>query len=33
VLRPGGLLLRASLIAAGVRNDIDEQVIRSVFAG
>ena len=33
MLRPGGLLLRASLMAAGVRNDIDEQVIRSVFAG
>jgi hypothetical protein len=34
VLRPGGrLLLRASLMAAGVRNDIDEQVIRPVFAG
>lgn len=34
VLRPGGkLLLRASLRAAGVRNDIDEQVIRAAFAG
>jgi SAM-dependent methyltransferase len=34
VLKPGGkLLLRASLRAAGVRNDIDEQVIRSVFDG
>jgi SAM-dependent methyltransferase len=33
VLRPGGkLLLRASLRAAGVRNDIDEQVILAVFA-
>jgi SAM-dependent methyltransferase len=33
VLRPGGrLLLRASLKAAGVRNDIDEHVVRSVFA-
>jgi SAM-dependent methyltransferase len=32
VLRPGGkLLLRASLRAAGVRNDIDEQVIRTSF--
>ena len=29
VLRPGGkLLLRASLYAAGVRNDIDENVTR-----
>jgi SAM-dependent methyltransferase len=34
VLRPGGkLLLRASLRAAGVRNDIDEAVIRETFAG
>jgi SAM-dependent methyltransferase len=34
VLRPGGkLLLRPSLRAAGVRNDIDEQVIRTVFGG
>jgi SAM-dependent methyltransferase len=34
VLRPGGkLLLRASLRAAGVRNDIDEAVIRDTFAG
>jgi SAM-dependent methyltransferase len=34
VLRPGGkLLLRASLRAAGVRNDIDEAVIRATFAG
>jgi SAM-dependent methyltransferase len=34
VLRPGGrLLLRASLRAAGVRNDIDEQVIAATFAG
>ena len=33
VLRPGGkLLLRASLRAAGVRNDIDEDVIHAVFA-
>jgi len=33
VLRPGGrLLLRASLRAAGVRNDIDENVIRDTFA-
>jgi SAM-dependent methyltransferase len=33
VLRPGGkLLLRASLRAAGVRNDIDEAVIRGTFA-
>jgi SAM-dependent methyltransferase len=33
VLRPGGkLLLRASLRAAGVRNDIDENVIRSTFS-
>jgi SAM-dependent methyltransferase len=33
VLRPGGkLLLRASLRAAGVRNDIDEAVIRGAFA-
>jgi len=32
VLKPGGkLLLRPSLRAAGVRNDIDEQVIRTVF--
>jgi SAM-dependent methyltransferase len=32
VLRPGGkLLLRASLRAAGVRNDIDENVILSTF--
>lgn len=34
VLKPGGrLLLRASLRAAGVRNDISEDVIRSTFAG
>jgi SAM-dependent methyltransferase len=33
VLRPGGkLLLRASLRAAGVRNDIDETVISRTFA-
>jgi SAM-dependent methyltransferase len=33
VLRPGGrLLLRASLRAAGVRNDITEQVIETTFA-
>lgn len=33
VLRPGGkLLLRASLRAADVRNDIDEDVILAVFA-
>jgi SAM-dependent methyltransferase len=33
VLRPGGkLLLRASLRAAGVRNDIDEAVIGTTFA-
>jgi SAM-dependent methyltransferase len=33
VLRPGGsLLLRASLRAAGVRNDIDEGVIGHTFA-
>ena len=32
VLRPGGkLLLRASLRAAGVRNDIDEAVIAATF--
>jgi hypothetical protein len=34
VLRPGGrLLLRASLHAAGVRNDIEEEVILTTFAG
>jgi SAM-dependent methyltransferase len=34
VLRPGGkLLLRASLRAAGVRNDIDEAVISDAFTG
>jgi SAM-dependent methyltransferase len=34
VLKPGGkLLLRPSLRAAGVRNDIDEQVIHTVFDG
>jgi SAM-dependent methyltransferase len=34
VLQRGGkLLLRASLRAAGVRNDIDEAVIRETFAG
>jgi hypothetical protein len=34
VLKPAGkLLLRPSLRAAGVRNDIDEQVIRTVFDG
>jgi len=33
VLRPGGkYLLRASLRAAGVRNDIDEAVIAATFA-
>lgn len=33
VLRPGGkLLLRLSLRAAGVRNDIDESVVRDTFA-
>jgi len=33
VLRPGGkLLLRASLRAAGVRNDMDEEVIGRTFA-
>lgn len=33
VLTPGGrLLLRASLRAAGVRNDISEDVIRATFA-
>jgi SAM-dependent methyltransferase len=33
VLRPGGkLLLRASLRAAGVRNDITEQTIETTFA-
>jgi len=33
ILRPGGkLLLRASLRAAGVRNDISEQVIVTTFA-
>lgn len=33
VLRPGGkLLLRASLRAAGVRNDIDESVILGAFS-
>lgn len=33
MLRPGGkLLLRASLRAAGVRNDVTEQVIRASFA-
>lgn len=33
-LRPGGrLLLRASLRAAGLRNDIDEDVIRETFGG
>jgi SAM-dependent methyltransferase len=33
VLRPGGkLLLRASLRAAGVRNDIDENVILDTFS-
>jgi SAM-dependent methyltransferase len=32
IVKPGGkLLLRPSLRAAGVRNDIDEQVIRRVF--
>jgi SAM-dependent methyltransferase len=32
VLRPGGkLLLRPSLRADGVRNDIDEEVVRTVF--
>jgi SAM-dependent methyltransferase len=34
LLRPGGrLLLRASLRAAGVRNDIDEHVILDTFHG
>lgn len=34
ILRPGGrLLLRASLSAAGIRNDLDEQVIRTSFDG
>ena len=34
VLRPGGkLLLRASLRAAGVRNDIDESVVLETFEG
>lgn len=34
VLRPGGkLLLRASLRAAGVRNDIDEAVLSHTFTG
>jgi SAM-dependent methyltransferase len=34
VLKPGGkLLLRASLRAAGIRNDINEQVILTVFDG
>lgn len=34
VLRPGGkLLLRASLRAAGVRNEIDEQIIAAMFTG
>jgi hypothetical protein len=34
VLRPGGrLLLRASLRSAGMRNDIDEDVILAAFAG
>jgi SAM-dependent methyltransferase len=34
VLRPGGkLLLRASLRAAGVRNDIDEAVLGHTFTG
>lgn len=34
VLRPGGrFLLRACLRAAGVRNDLDERVLRSIFAG
>ena len=34
LLRPGGKLLpRASLRAAGVRDDIDEDVIRAAFAG
>jgi SAM-dependent methyltransferase len=34
VLRPNGrLLLRASLRAAGIRNDIDEGVILTAFAG
>jgi SAM-dependent methyltransferase len=34
VLRPGGkLLLRASLRAGGVRNDMDEAVIGRTFAG
>lgn len=34
VLRPGGrLLLRASLRAAGIRNDISEDVILTTFGG
>jgi SAM-dependent methyltransferase len=34
VLRPGGrFLLRACLRAAGIRNDLDESVLRSVFVG
>jgi SAM-dependent methyltransferase len=34
VLKPGGrLLLRASLRAAGVRNDISDEVIRTTFRG
>lgn len=34
VLRPGGkLLLRASMCAAGVRNDMNESVIRATVAG
>jgi SAM-dependent methyltransferase len=34
VLRPGGrFLLRACLRAAGIRNDLDEGVLRSVFVG
>ncbi len=34
VLKPGGrLLLRACLRSAGVRNDLDEDVLRAVFRG
>jgi hypothetical protein len=33
-LRPGGrFLLRACLRVAGIRNDLDETALRSVFAG
>jgi hypothetical protein len=34
VLHPGGrFLLRACLRAAGIRNDLDESALRSVFVG